>query len=534
MRHKKPLMNLLSVVSLLGASGVCLLIFATQQSCASQVRSRRVGNANEFIVEARDDLQSAIKAAQYGDTIILTAGATYQGPIVLPDKGSGNGTDADYITIRTSDIAGIAKDGERVTPAQAKSMPKIVGPNKQSAISTQPQAHHYRFVGIEFAPAADAGYVYNLIDLGSGSYTEASQFPHHLIFDRCYVHSTGLNKARRGVALNSVETTIQNSYISGFAGADDETQAVAGWNGPGPFHIINNFLEGGAEVLLFGGGDPSIPGLVPSDIEIRRNYFHKPAAWQGKAQIKGTLELKNARRVIIDGNMLESEILVTAFVLTVRNQDTKAPWSTIEDVQITNNIVRHASTGINILGTDNYAPSQTAKRIRIANNLFEDVFTTGEIAYFLQVNGGDSIAIEHNTVHQGGNIITSYGDPATNFTFSNNIVQFNLYGIACSIGTPCPDILYCRCFPNGTIKGNVIADNENVSASYPIDKAFPPGNFIVRSYDAVGFIDYKRGSWQLSPRSSYRGKAGDGKDPGVDMATLTASGVFKAKEGTPK
>lgn len=518
-----------------------ILLLLTQENCgASQIRSRRVGNANEITLGAGGDLQGAIKAATPGDTIILEAGATYRGPLVLPDKGASSGND--YITIRTSDLGGIAKEGERVTPAQARAMPKIVSPNKQSALATEPQAHHYRFVGIEFSPASDADYVYNLIDLGSPSYSSLSQFPHHLVFDRCYVYSTGLNKARRGFALNSAETSIINSYVSGFAGADDETQAVAGWNGPGPFHIVNNFLEGGAEVLLFGGADPSIANLVPSDIEIRRNYFHKPAAWQGRAQIKGTLELKNARRVIIDGNLLESEILVTAFVITVRNQDTKAPWSTIEDVQITNNIVRHASTGINILGKDNYAPSQEAKRIRIANNLFEDVFTTGEIAYFLQINGTDGVTVEHNTVQQGGNIITSYSEPATNFNFSNNIVQFNLYGISCSIGTPCPDSPFCHCFPNATVKGNIIADNTNVSAAYPIDKAFPPGNYIVRSYDDIGFVNYRRMkpgtvdnttvNWQLGPRSQYRGKGTDGKDPGVDFVVFNASGVLRAKEGT--
>ena len=531
------LMNKIQMVLVSPSRGALVIVFMlfvlTQENCgASQVRSRRVGNANEITLDAGGDLQGAIKAASFGDTIILQAGATYRGPLVLPDKGVGSGDD--YITIRTSDLAGIAKEGERVNPAQARAMPKIVSPSKQSAISTQAQAHHYRFIGIEFSPSSDAAYVYNLIDLGSTSYRSVSEFPHHLVFDRCYVHSTGLNKARRGFALNSAETSIVNSYVSGFAGADDETQAVAGWNGPGPFHIVNNFLEGGAEVLLFGGADPSIANLVPSDIEIRRNYFHKPAAWQGRAQVKGTLELKNARRVIIDGNLLESEILVTAFVITVRNQDTKAPWSTIEDVQITNNIVRHASTGINILGKDNYAPSQEAKRIRIANNLFEDVFTTGEIAFFLQISGTAGVTVEHNTVQQGGNIITSYGEPATNFNFSNNIVQFNLYGISCSIGTPCPDIPFCHCFPNATVKGNIIADNTNVSAAYPIDKAFPPGNYIVRSYADVGFVDYAHGNWQLAARSQFRGKGSDGKDPGVDVAELNASGVRSAKDGTAK
>ena len=328
---------------------VASLAFGFAQRRQSQLPRERVVS-----LKAGDDLQAALNSARFGDTIVLQAGATFSGPILLPFKGAGSGTEADYITVRTSDLGDIASEGERIKPGlQARAMPKIVAPQEKAAVGTEPRAHHYKFVGIEFLPSSNATYVYNIIDLGSADYAATSQFPHHLIFDRCYVHSSGLNRARRGVALNSAETSIINSHISGFAGAGDETQAIAGWNGPGPFHLVNNYLEGAGEVVLIGGADPAVPNLVPSDIEIRRNYLRKPKEWLGRATIKGTLELKNARRVVIEGNLIESEILTTAMVLTVRNQGGQAPWSTIEDVEIKDNIVRHASTGINILGSDN-------------------------------------------------------------------------------------------------------------------------------------------------------------------------------------
>ena len=164
------------------------------------------------------------------DTVILRAGASYNGPLVLSNKGNGSGTDADYITVRTSDIAGIPAEGERVKPElHARSMAKIVSPSQQSAVSTAQRAHHFKFIGIEFAPASDASYVYNLIDLGRSDYTSTSQSPHHLVFDRCYVHSTGLNKARRGVALNSAETSIINSWVAGLRVPAMRPHAIAGW-----------------------------------------------------------------------------------------------------------------------------------------------------------------------------------------------------------------------------------------------------------------------------------------------------------------
>jgi hypothetical protein len=520
----------LVVVGLSVAVG--LLVFAQRRSGPAQTRPRRTASVSsgENVLRTGDDLQQAVNKARFGDTILLEAGATFTGPIILVDKGTGTGTDADYITIRTANLADIPPDGERIKPS-AK-LPRIVAPNSSASVSTREKAHHYKFIGVEFAPAANADYVYNLIDLGASDYNSMSQLPHHLVFDRCYVHSTGLNKARRGFALNSGDTTIINSHVSGFAGAGDETQAIAGWNGSGPFHIINNYLEGGGEVVLFGGSDPSIQGLVPSDIELRRNFLHKPADWAGRATIKGTFELKNAKRVIVEGNVIDTGIRVNAFAITVRNQNGGAPWSTIEDIQIVSNIVRNASTGVNILGTDDLKPSQEAKRISIVNNVFQDLASPGDNAYFVQTNGADSVTVSHNTVQQAGNIVTSYGTPTKNFSFINNIVQYNSYGISCQVqGAPCSDSAFCLCFPKATIKGNVIADNLNVSASTPIQNNFPLGNFFVGSYAQIGFVDYAAGNWTLSAASKIRKRATDGKDPGVDFDLLNASGVFSAADG---
>jgi hypothetical protein len=506
---------------------ICLIVACAQvrRDTPTQARPRRVPVAsNATTVRAGGDLQAAVNAARFGDTIILEAGATYRGPLLLPFKGVGTGGDADYITIRAANLADLPPEGVRVQPAvHAAAMPKIVSPDNQVAVGTAPQAHHYKFIGIEFAPAAHVNYLYNLIELGASDQTTLAQVPHHLVFDRCYVHLTGLNRARRGFALNSAETTIVNSYISGFAGAGDETQAIAGWNGPGPFRIVNNYVEGACQNIMFGGADPAIPMLVPAHIEIRRNYLYKPAEWFGRASIKASIELKNAKQVLIDGNVIENGGVVGPFVITVRNQNGKAPWSTIEDVEVTNNIVRHAGTGFSILGRDNEHPSQQARRIRIANNLLIDLATTGgDAAIFVKLCCADAVTVEHNTVQQTGNIITSYGAPTTNFIFRNNIVQHNLYGFYCEGGVQ-------ACISRQTFKGNVIADNADVAAKgETIDRDIPPGNFFARTYADLKFLDYAHGYWQLTPESRYRARATDGKDPGVDYDALDAAGALTA------
>lgn len=497
------------IAIILGILGVFLLLAVAQiRRDPPATRDRRVSADSSTIqVKAGGDLQAAIDKARYGDVIVLEAGATYKGPITLPFK---EGASDQYITITTSNPGGIAKENERINPlVHAKAMPKIVAPDSSVAVSTAERAHHYKFIGIEFSPAADSRYLYNLIDLGKTDYKSLSQFPHHLIFDRCYVRSTGLNKARRGFGLNSGDTTIINSYIAGFAGEGDETQGICGWNGPGPYKIVNNYIEGGAQNIMFGGADPAVPNLVPAGIEIKRNYLYKPAEWFGKATIKAMIELKNGRNVTIDGNVLESGGLIGAFVLTVRNQNGSAPWSTLEDIIITNNIVRHSNTGFSILGRDDTHPSQQAKRIRIANNLLVDI-GPDYAAVFMVGCCADTLTVENNTVQQTGNIMTCYGVPNSNFVFRNNIIQFNSYGFVCPVNMLSPDS-----------RGNIIADNKAQIPGYPAN--IPKGSFVVSSFDQIGFVDFANGDWRLGPQSKVKGKGSDGKNPGVDFDALGAA-----------
>ncbi len=258
-----------------------------------------------------------------------------------------------------------------------------------------------------------------MVTLGDGSSAQnaLSQVPYSLILDRVYVHGQPAVNVSRGVALNSGSAAIIDSYVSDIHSTSADTQAIAGWNGPGPFKIANNYLEGAAENVLFGGSDPWITNLVPSDIEIRGNYITKPVAWRTTAfVIKNLLELKNARRVIADGNLFENNWAAAqngfAILFTVRNQDGTAPWSTVEDVTFSHNIVRHSGSGVNLLGTDNNFPSQVTSRILIKDNLFDDVngATWGGSGRLIQpLDGTADVTIDHNTAFQTGDAIGADG-----------------------------------------------------------------------------------------------------------------------------
>jgi len=287
-------------------------------------------------VPAGGEFQAAINQAQPGDIITLKAGATYTGNFTLPAK-SGSG----WIVIRSSAPDGsLPPPGTRITPAFAGALPKIVTPNSGAALEALSGAHHYRFIGLEFALAAGVPQVFSLVTLGAKE-TSLAQLPHDLVFDRVYIHGSPSATLRRGITLNSASTAVIDSHISDCHEEGADSQAIGGWNGAGPFKIVNNYLEGAGENFMLGGADPAIPNLVPSDIEFRRNHCFKPLTWRigdpsyaGRPWgIKNLFELKNAQRALIDGNIFENNWTMAqngfAILFTVRNQDGKSPWSVV-------------------------------------------------------------------------------------------------------------------------------------------------------------------------------------------------------------
>src|SRR5436190_523557 len=379
-------------------------------------------------VPAGGDLQAAINSAQPGDTILVQAGVTFTGNFVLPVKSG-----ASMITIRTSAPDSSLPDATtRIDPSYAPVLPKLKSPNRQPALATAPGAHHYTLMGLEF-PSTDQGY-YIIVQLGDGSTAQntLAMVPHDLVVDRVYVHGDVTYGQKVGITLNSASTTVTNSYVCEIKAPGQDSQALAGTNGPGPFVITNNYLEAAGENVLFGGADPGIPNLIPSDITFRGNYLAKQVIWRSQTQwsVKNIFELKNAQRVLVDGNVMEynwvSGQVGYAVVLTPRNQDGKCPWCIVQQVQFTNNLVRHSASAINILGADNLQPSGTVNTITIRNNLFEDVSSSayGGSGRFMMIGAGAvNVTVDHNTVLQdGATALYGYGAPMPGFVFTNNIV----------------------------------------------------------------------------------------------------------------
>jgi hypothetical protein len=461
-------------------------------------------------VGAGQDLQAALDSAQPGDVVSIAAGATFTGNFVLPKK-AGDG----WVTVRTSTPdANLPASGTQVTPAQADLMPKLISPNSAPTLNAAPGAQGYRLVGLDVSVAPSVNTIFNIVALG-GDQASLADTPSNFVIDRSYIHGQPQTNAFRGVLLNSARSAVIDSYISDIHVVGFDSQAILGYNGPGPFKIMNNHLEAAGENILFGGADSRSPALSPADIEIRKNVLFKPLSWNPADPsfagipwtVKDLFELKNAQRVLVDGNVLQNN-WGTAVVLTPRNQDGTAPWSAVQDVTFTNNQVKNVASGVAMQGFDDGHPSQQLQRVLLKNNLFQD----SKGIFVLMVGPIDGVTLDHNTsLGATHSAIFATNAPSPGFRLTNNILGVGSIGgdsTAAGSGT------IAAYFPDSQVLRNVLIG----LGAHP--EAVPDLNFLAVDLSDVGFIDPTTGDFRLSDLSPFHNAATDGTDIGVDFVAL--------------
>ncbi len=413
------------------------------------------------------NLQQALRRAQDGDVICLVPGATYEA-FVLPQR-----RDTGWVVVRTaSPDSAFALPGVRVRPSAAPALARVIQTSNNAAIRTAPSAAGWRLIGLDVTTNVLS---YAIITLGEPNRPQVTLdvVPRKIILDRMFVHGTPTQTVRRCIALNSASTAIVNSWIDDCHEKGADSQAILGWNGPGPYRIENNALAGAGENVMFGGADPSIPGLIPADITIVRNHFFTPLSWKGRWTKKNVFELKSAWRVLVEGNVIEGSWLDGqtgyALVLKSMNQSGKCPWCRTKDVTIQRNLVRNAAGGMNLAGhqTDHpYDVDSVMTRLVIRDNLFEDLNVkgyTGE-GRLLQLMGEvEDVVLERNVMVTTGPIqraISLQKDRSgLRVVMKNNIMSYGQYGMAADdrgVGAPALGAL-----PGAQVSGNVFLVGRN-------------------------------------------------------------------------
>ena len=490
-------------------------------------------NGRVVRLRASDNLQRALDGAQCGDRILLPAGATFTGNFVIGRECNATA----WVTVMTDGCPSLPAEGTRTSPAAAACYAKLVSRTVNPALSTKPSAKFWRIIGVELTNEPNIAVVYSTVLLGDASDQQntLAKVPTDLILDRVYVHAPDNTDDRRCISLQSARSAVIDSYVANCKSSFD-AQAITSTNSPGPLKIVNNFLEATGENIAFGGGDPHIPGLVPSDIEIRHNWFFKRLDWKNNKwgqNEKNLLESKNSSRVLVEGNVFENSWYGGqygwVFALYSVNQDGLCTWCVTEHWTIRNNLAKNVTAFATITKRlENFpqAVPPKAHHITVRNNLVvalnpQNVNGVGKVFQLWDVA---NLTIEHNTAFSGSAPAFAWDEGKPTGT----VIRYNLvegcYPIFSGGGQGAAALAYGAA-RDAVFTGNVVVDCGGSQPVNPIPgNSYSPDLVIGLPGDLKIFNPASDpAKFALGAASRFKGKAANGKDPGADIPALLAA-----------
>jgi len=416
------------------------------------------------------DLQGALNKAKGGDVICLASGGRYVGNFTLPSR-----PDTGWVVVRTDvQASDVAEAGSRVRPSKSDPLAKIIAKSTDlsgSALRVGPGSHRWYLALLEITTDSTApqGPTALIAFGGGGDARDASRLPSDLVLDRVYAHGWAQQTLRRCLALNSGAAAVVDSWLDECHEKGADSQAIAGWGGPGPYLIENNTLAGAGENIMFGGSDPSTPGLSPSDVVLRRNHITAPADWKGRWTRKNLVETKNVRRYLIEANVLDGSWSDGqdgwAIILKSANQGGRCTWCISADIVVRRNLIRNVGAGINVNGRggDRRNIDSLSQRIEITENYIENVGVppyTGVGRLLMILTGTEGLLISQNTFLSPANaplaaaiVLGGRNQPsATRLTFERNVLSHGRYGV---VGCGGPKNMM-ECLPGARLQGNVL------------------------------------------------------------------------------
>jgi len=482
-------------------------------------------------VAAGRNLQAVIDSAAPGDQILLAAGARYVGNYVVSPKSGGIA--GGWLTLATEGCSTLPAEGVRVTASAAACYAKLVSNSVLPSLQTTGPVTRLRVIGVEFTPDPSQSVSQAIVQLGSSGSDQntLALTPSDIILDRVYVHGNATVDDRKCVTLNVARGAVIDSRIEQCHSAFD-SQAITLTNGPGPFKIVNNYLDAAAENIAIGGAPVWIPAM-PSDFEIRHNYFYKDPANLHVWQTKNLIEFKVGVRALIDGNVFENSWADAqagyAFVLWDANAGCTACEA--RDFTITNNLIRNVAGGWSLISRYDATSGPGLRNVTIRNNVIIGLNqSTGNGRVFSLNDTIPNLVLEHNTGIGSSGVVwgAANGTPVK----FHQIIQNNLLGGPAFSG-----------FGMGSVAWGLFGDATSINTNNVYEKESDwlntiPGNWFPQTDDALGLaggataatsVSASPQDLTLAASSPYKGKGTDGRDLGADIAAVISatSGVTR-------
>ena len=395
------------------------------------------------------ELGAEILRARGGTTLCLTPGESYPGTFTVPARAD---NDTGWVVLRTAPSVAPLLPGERLTPTVATQLAKLVGPGTEvgSVLRFGMRARKWLVESVEVtADSSGTQGPVALIVIGTNGERTIADLPTDIVLSHVFVHGAERQHVRRAIAANGGAMTLVDSWCENIHARGFDSQCWATWGGAGPILIENNHLSAGSENIVFGGADPSVSNLVPTDVTIRRNYLFKPTAWINQGwNVKNLLESKAAARVLVEHNVFDGQwhdqaAGHAAVVLKSTSQDGRCPSCSTSDWTIRGNLFRNVATPFSLGGrADQHVTGRTDstnRRFSIVENWIEptqvEPFTAPNRGAIIFVAENDEVEFRRNVMEGSQGVvagaifdITAGTYAARNMAFSSNIWPRGEYG----------------------------------------------------------------------------------------------------------
>lgn len=252
---------------------VCLAQPVIWTVCSSGCTTTSVQTAITNAATAQD---ASLPSSCVPYLLVLTAGQTFTGQINLSSKSC-----SQYIRVRSSRLGELTAD-VRAGATQTSLMAKITqGGLANTMQTTTDGVNYYAFEGLEITTSANPAYS-AIIQIGSGIEDTYTKLPHHIVFDRNWIHGVAqVNGPKRGLSLNGMNIIITNNSFTENHAVGSDSQAILCSQCMGPIYVRNNLMSSGAGAFYAGGGGCTRSGSFPGAPNANTTCLFIPGASEG-------------------------------------------------------------------------------------------------------------------------------------------------------------------------------------------------------------------------------------------------------------
>ncbi len=238
------------------------------------------------------NIQTQINAAVGGDKVVIPVSlgtCTDSTRLNFP-----NHTGSGYVVVTTDQYSALPSPGGRVNLSHLSLMPIIAADPAavngnvfefpSSGAATPSNYWWIAGIAVQGLTSGNQTNTPSYVQAGNiagngGTQTTTAGMPHHIILDRCLFLGDPRTNLTNGLLMECANCAVVGSYMDDVHGVGLESHGWLTTSGTGPILIQSNEIHALSNTFFFGGNDPSIVGLVPSDVVIRGNWFMDRPQW---------------------------------------------------------------------------------------------------------------------------------------------------------------------------------------------------------------------------------------------------------------